>query len=100
MDKAKLIAAKNDNYRQTFTNCKVVMAIGVAHNPHRDEILTAVRNFTSFTKANDPHGEHDFGSITVHGTSYFFKFDYYDENYQFFQEDGHRVLTIMRADEY
>ncbi|MEK6704610.1 MAG: DUF3768 domain-containing protein [Bdellovibrionota bacterium] len=63
-------------------------------------ILSAVRAFNHFTPDNDPHGEHDFGSLDINGTKYFWKFDYYDSKFQFHQEDGHRVLTIMRADEY
>lgn len=99
---AAKIAQKNDTCRITFLFCKVVMTEGVANGPNREEVITAVRSFTSnmFTPANDPHGEHDFGQVEVNGTKYFWKFDYYDASYQYFQEDGNRVLTIMRADEY
>lgn len=94
------IARKNDLCRGTFMFCKVVMTEGVAHSPNKEDVITAVREFNNFTPDNDPHGEHDFGQVEVNGTKYFFKFDYYDSNYEFFQEDGNRVLTIMRADEY
>ncbi len=98
----KKIAQKNDTCRITFLCCKVVMTDGVAGSPDKEEVITAVRSFTSdmFTPGNDPHGEHDFGEVDVNGSKYFWKFDYYDQSYQHFQEDGHRVLTIMRADEY
>ena len=49
---------------------------------------------------NDPYGEHDFGKVTISGEDYFFKVDYYDATYQFYEQDGHRVLTIMHSDEY
>ena len=95
----KEIAEKNDHYRRTFS-CKVVMTIGVAHSKDRALILEKVRNFYEFTKSNDPRDEHDFGNFEVEGTKYFFKFDYLDKNFEFYEEDGRRVLTIMRADEY
>lgn len=99
---AAKIAQKNDTCRITFMFCRVVMTEGVAHSPGKEEVITAVRSFTPemFTPDNDPYGEHDFGQVEVNGTKYFWKFDYYDSNYEYFQEDGHRVLTIMRADEY
>ncbi len=100
MTKTEKIAAKNDLCRTTFIGCKVVMTDGVAQSPGREKIITAVRSFSSFNEDNDPHGEHDFGSFDVSGTTYFFKLDYYDANYEFFEEDGRRVLTIMMADEY
>ena len=40
--------------------------------------LAAVQAFAAFTLENDPHGEHDFGSLTVSGTKLYFKIDYYD----------------------
>ncbi|WGR93650.1 DUF3768 domain-containing protein [Bradyrhizobium sp. ISRA443] len=42
------------------------------------ELLDGVRKFDNFTRDNDPHGEHDFGSIDLHSQRYFFKIDYYD----------------------
>jgi len=102
MSGAAKIARKNDLCRTTFLLCRVVMKEGVALSPDREEVLSAVRSFSSkqFTLGNDPHGEHDFGEVDVNGTRYFWKFDYYDDSYEYFQEDGNRVLTIMRADEY
>lgn len=77
-----------------------MMTSGVAHSRDRDEIISAVRTFDSFTRDNDPYGEHDFGSLEINGTRYFWKIDYYDDSYSCFQEDGNRVLTIGRMDEY
>ena len=60
----------------------------------------------TFTKDNDPHGEHDFGSFEIEGETYFFKLDYYALDMDGGSEDPAdpekttRVLTIMRADEY
>ena len=69
-------------------------------------MILAVQSFSSFTKENDPHGEHDFGSFEVTGHKIFWKIDYYDAAMQFGSEDPTdpvkttRVLTIMLAEEY
>lgn len=69
-------------------------------------VMTAVRDFDAFTDDNDPHGEHDFGVIDHEGTRYFWKIDYYDLQKEYHSPDAsdptvtHRVLTVMRADEY
>ena len=39
--------------------------------------LSAVREFDKFDAGNDPHHEHDFGAIDLHGQKWFWKFDYY-----------------------
>jgi hypothetical protein len=98
----------NDELRQTFSGGKVVMTDGVAAIPEGDlaQLLERVRRFGEFTKDNDPHGEHDFGTIDLAGQSYFFKVDYYAPDMDGGSEDPTdpakttRVLTIMRADEY
>lgn len=97
-----MIAEKNDLMRKTFVRCRVVMTPGVANlSPeYQSKVIEAVQKFDEFNQDNDPHQEHDFGKVVVNGTDYFFKFDYYDDKYEFFKEDGNRVLTIMRADEY
>lgn len=94
------IAHKNDLMRSTFIGCRVVMTRTVSEAPNREEILSAVRKFNAFTSDNNPHGEHDFAFFEVNGEGFYFKFDYYDDNYEFFKEDGNRVLTIGFADEY
>lgn len=97
---SKEIAAKNDLCRTTFFFCKVLLTKGVANSSDKEAIITGVREFNNFNPDNDPYGEHDFGAIEVNGSKYFFKFDYYDSNYEFYQENGNRVLTIMKASEY
>lgn len=70
------------------------------------EVVGAVRIFEAFDRDNDPHGEHDFGALTVAGQRIFFKIDYYDLDLQAHSSDAadpavtHRVLTIMLASEY
>lgn len=66
----------------------------------------AVAEFGDFNGDNDPHGEHDFGVMTVAGEKLFFKTDYFDLAMTMHSPDPadpavtRRVLTIMRADEY
>ena len=98
----------NDNFRSTFVGGRVVMTAGVDALPIDTKacVLLAVQSFSNFTKDNDPHGEHDFGSFKVEGETYFFKVDYYALDMEAGSEDPAdpnvttRVLTIMRADEY
>jgi hypothetical protein len=72
----------------------------------RARVVLAVQSFSDFTKENDPHGEHDFGTFEIEGEPYFFKIDYYALDMDGGSDDPAdpekttRVLTIMRADEY
>jgi Protein of unknown function (DUF3768) len=102
------IASLNDSLRRTFTGGKIVMTQGVAALPEDDlgQLLERVRRFDDFTNDNDPHSEHDFGSVVLAGQTYFFKVDCYAPDMDGGSEDPAdpaattRVLTIMRADEY
>ena len=83
------IALLNDSLRRTFTGGKVVMTQGVAALGEGElaQVLERVRTFDEFTKDNDPHGEHDFGSFEFAGTTYFFKVDYYAPDMEGGSED-------------
>lgn len=102
------IAKLNDAFRSTFQGGKVMMTKGVASLSEETQavILIAVREFNTFTPDDDPHGEHDFGSIVVSGNHCFWKIDYYDATLEFGSENPAdpakttRVLTIMLSDEY
>ncbi|MFL5665916.1 MAG: DUF3768 domain-containing protein [Ktedonobacteraceae bacterium] len=67
-------------------------------------LVTAVRQFNTFTPDNDPYGEHDFGAIRWHEEKTYFKIDYYDQQLQYWcdpsSEEYRRVLTILLAEEY
>jgi hypothetical protein len=98
----------NDNFRSTFVGGQVVMTAGVDALPldTKARVVLAVQSFSNFTKENDPHGEHDFGTFEIETETYFFKIDYYALDLDGGSEDPAdpsvttRVLTIMRADEY
>jgi Protein of unknown function (DUF3768) len=108
LSNADRIRVLNDNFRSTFVGGQVVMTRGVADLPLdvKARIILAVQSFSNFTKDNDPHGEHDFGSIEIAGENYFWKLDYYTPDlsagseYPADPEKTARVLTLMRADEY
>lgn len=106
--RAAAIAALNDQLRcrgcgGTLCATAGVIALGQDALP---AILAAVRSFTAFTTDNDPHGEHDFGTLTWQGTRLFWKIDYYDHAMQFGSPDPAdpavttRVLTVLLAEEW
>jgi hypothetical protein len=105
---AEKIRKLNDAFRRTLTGGKVMMTAGIAalSAAMQTKVLNEVRRFDAFTAANDPHGEHDFGSFEVDGRKLFWKIDYYDAAMEFGSEDPAdpstttRVLTIMLASEY
>ena len=63
-------------------------------------ILTEIRLYNKFDESNDPYGEHDFGSFDYQDETIFWKFDYYDDDFEYFKENGNRVLTVMLKHEY
>jgi hypothetical protein len=115
------IADLNDRFRKsTLSLDPVAISLGkkVMTSGIRDlglastvEIAKSAAAFDSFTEDNDPHGEHDFGSIDYDGKRIFWKIDYYDRasfgtGHDMGSEDPSdpaqtlRVLTIMLASEY
>jgi hypothetical protein len=105
-DATTRIAALNDHTRQTFMECRVIITVGVQALGNVDAVLRQVQVFEAFTPNNDPYGEHDFGQITLEGTTFFWKIDYYDIDLHMHSPDPSdgtvtaRVLTIMLAEEY
>ena len=102
------IKTLNDNFRKTFNDGKVMLSSGISAKSQDDiaEILSEVRRFNDFTKANDPYHEHDFGSFDYNGEKIFWKIDYYAKNLQSFspnpadEKQTTRILTVMLATEY
>jgi uncharacterized protein DUF3768 len=98
----------NDAFRRTFVGGAVMITSGVEAMPldQRRSILQKIRSFDAFNEGNDPHQEHDFGSIDEAGVRCFWKIDYYDRKTEFGSPDPAdpavttRVLTIMLAEEY
>ena len=77
--KTDRIRALNDAFRRTFVGGAVMITQGVEAMPldQRRSLLQKVRTFDAFSQDNNPHGEHDFGSIDEAGVRCSFKIDYY-----------------------
>ena len=105
---AEKIRALNDAFRTTMTGGRVVMTPGVnaLSNVHKMLLMERVRTFDEFNADNDPHGEHDFGSLEFLGRKFFWKIDAYDAEMRYGSPDPAdpavttRVLTIMLGEEY
>ncbi len=108
MSDSQTIAALNDAFRTTFNGGTLVLTAGIQALEQEDQvgILYAVCKFNTFTPDNDPHQEHDFGSLTYNGHRIFWKIDYYDPELKYHSENAadpnvtQRVLTVMLASEY
>jgi Protein of unknown function (DUF3768) len=102
------ICRLNDELRHTLRGGRVMMTASVSQLPldQQRAIVQAVRTFHDFAEDNDPHGEHDFGAVTVGEHRCFFKIDYYALDMEHGSDDPAdpakttRVLTIMLAEDY
>lgn len=96
------LAQINDTFRQSGFG--TMLTPGIQAIEDLSDLMQAVRSFNSFDEGNDPHGEHDFGTIVWKGTKVFWKIDYYDEALEYWEDPlsstCHRVLTVMLAEEY
>ena len=107
------IAETNDSFRRAAmkgiksTDGKAVRTQGVAALGSLTNLFlqAQIAAFDAFTETNDPHGEHDFGSIQLDGCpKVFWKIDdYSDASMDSGADDklnAYRVRVIMLADEY
>lgn len=105
---AARVARLNDRFRRTLKGGRVMLTAGVDALPENAKalLLLKVAAFEDFTEDNDPHNEHDFGSLELLGEKFFWKIDYYDSQCRLGSEDPTdpdkttRVLTVMRAEDY
>ncbi len=102
------IRALNDPLRGNLPNSRALMTAGIAAlGPEAvARIVKTIAVYDDFCHANDPHGEHDFGSFEADGQTIFFKIDYYDKALTAHSPDPshptvtERVITVMLAEEY
>src|SRR6266496_4098933 len=97
-ENAAQIAALNDRFRGMAID--VVATPGVIHGfADVIELLKTIEGFDTFTEDNDPHGEHDFGSLKWEGEKVFWKIDYYDQELRAWCDplspDCRRIMTVM-----
>ena len=98
----------NDVFRTTGLGGRFLLTVGIRSLGPISvaKIVTKIREFSEFSDDNDPHREHDFGSIDHDGNKIFWKIDYYDLKLEAGSEDPCdpeitcRVLTVMLAEEY
>jgi hypothetical protein len=99
---AATIAQLNDEFRRSAR--EPILTPGVQTLPDVFGLVRAVREFDQFTPDNDPHGEHDTGSIKWHEQETHWQIDYYDQTLSYFEDpvlpECRRVLTIMLRSEY
>ena len=108
------IAEINDRFRKAVfyrpqPNGKLVFTQGIAglDDETLKDIFRAVARQTEFDTENDPHKEHDFGSVEIPNTpKVFWKIDYYDSKACEYGAENpaspttYRLMTLMLADEY
>lgn len=107
-ERTQKIQTLNDQLRTRFSGGQLFLTRGVQAlgDAEVTQILHAVKSFDSFSEANDPYGEHDFGSIRHEGQTIFWKIDCYDKDLVSGSPDPadpgvtSRVLTIHLASEY
>jgi len=102
------IRALNDDLRRDLSlgHAVITPAVAALGREAVDRIVKTIAVFDDFCTANDPYGEHDFGSFEADGETIFFKIDYYDPTLTCHSADPvdpsvtKRVITIMLASEY
>ena len=102
------IRCLNDALRKSGCGGRVLITNGIIERgmEFAQAALKSVEDFAAFTDANDPWGEHDFGSLLVMHQRVLWKIDYYDRAGVFHSPDPSsnkvplRVLTIMLPEEY
>lgn len=108
LPRAEAIAQLNDNLRKTGKGGRILVTRGVCALPgfDQDTLLNSLAQYDGFDVDNDPHGERDFGDLTLFGTTLLWKLDYYDQQLTFASPDPAdeavtiRVLTVMLESEY
>lgn len=108
LPRAAVVSGLNDELRTTARGGRILVTKGVLSLVGFDSaaLLAALAQYDSFDADNDPHGEHDFGDLTVFGADLLWKIDYYDQSLEFGSGDPAdprvttRVLTVMLEEEY
>lgn len=114
---AAIIAKQSDAFRTSLTaslkppgvpSGKLVMTAGIAarSDAFRAALIEALVTFDAFDSDSDPYGLHEMGVLKIEGERVWFKFDLYDENYEYGAETPtdpkrtRRVLTLLFPSEY
>jgi len=108
LPRAEAIAQLNDQLRRHGRGGSIMITrgVGLLQGFCPLALHAALAHYEGFDSDNDPHGERDFGDLTLFGADLLWKIDYYDKALQYGSDDPanpavtHRVLTIMLASEY
>lgn len=104
--RAEQIARLNDELRQgKSTSGTIMITRGVQGITGFDtaQLASELASYKDFDPGNDPHGERDFGLLSLWGHDLLWKVDYYDKQLEYGSEDPadpavtHRVLVVMLA---
>jgi hypothetical protein len=106
--RAEAIAQLNDKLRKTGEGGTIVITRSVMNLPafNPAALTAALAAYEAFDADNDPHGERDFGDLTLFGADLLWKIDYYDSDLRFGSNDPadstitKRVLTVMLAEDW
>jgi Protein of unknown function (DUF3768) len=106
--RAEAIAQLNDMLRKTGEGGTIMITRGVLSLKGFDRAVptAALSAYNSLDADNDPHGERDFGDLTLFEADLLWKIDYYDKERKFGSDDPAdanitcRVLTIMLVTEW
>lgn len=117
IERVRLIRETNDRLRKTGYDASKMMVIlsGALSNDdpsYHAYVMEKVRSFDAFTEDNDPHGEHDFGTIKVEPfgdndeATIMWQINYYDLALRYGSDEPwneaktRRTLTIFYAEDY
>lgn len=108
LSRAETIAGLNDHLRTTGKGGSVMITQTLQRVTGFDAavLLKALADYTGFDADNDPHGERDFGDLSLWGYDLLWKIDYYDKSLTYGSDDPadpditQRVLTVMLASDW
>lgn len=106
--RAEAIARLNDKLRTSGCGGHIMVTRGTStlDGFNTAELMAALRHYDGFDPDNDPHGERDFGDLTLWGEDLLWKVDAYDTSMKYGSPDPAdervttRVLTVMLSSEY
>lgn len=105
LPRAEIIARLNDQLRKSGQGATIVVTRSVVTLAGFDPVRlpAALAAYDAFDADNDPHGERDFGDLTLFGAELLWKIDYYNSDLEFRSNDSadssvtQRVLTVMTS---
>jgi hypothetical protein len=108
LPRAEAIARLNDALRKNGEGGTTVMTRSVLNLKGFDAgaVRAALAAYEDFDADNDPHGERDFGDLTLFGADLLWKVDYFDVGLRFGSNDPadskltKRLLTVMLAEDW